>query len=65
MAEAYGAPQPRHLPRLILRLAAPCPTSFAFDPSMRVSNAKAKTELGWSPKYSSYREGIRVGLCNE
>ena len=31
-----------------------------FDASMRVSNAKAKAELGWSPKYPSYREGIAV-----
>lgn len=48
MAEAYGTPRPRTLPPWILRLAAPYVTSLAFNTSMRVSNAKAKAELGWS-----------------
>jgi nucleoside-diphosphate-sugar epimerase len=61
MAEAYGAPRPRNLPRWVLRLAAPYITSFAFDTSMRVSNAKAKVELGWSPKSPTYREGVSSG----
>jgi hypothetical protein len=26
-----------------------------------VSNAKAKAELGWSPKYPTYREGVSSG----
>jgi nucleoside-diphosphate-sugar epimerase len=26
------------------------------------SNAKAKRELGWEPKYPSWREGFRTGL---
>ena len=26
--------------------------------SMRVSNAKARRELGWAPAVSTYREGI-------
>jgi hypothetical protein len=26
------------------------------------SNAKAKRELGWSPRYPSYREGFTLGL---
>ena len=65
MAKAFGAPPPRSLPKWVLRLVAPYVTSFAFDTSMRVSNAKAKTELGWSPKYSTYREGIQAGICNE
>jgi nucleoside-diphosphate-sugar epimerase len=58
MADAFGAPPPRNVPRWLVRLAAPYVTSFAFDTSMRVSNAKAKAELGWSPKYPSYREGL-------
>jgi hypothetical protein len=30
----------------------------------RVSNAKAKAELGWLPKYPSYREGLRACLAD-
>ncbi|MDQ1725483.1 MAG: hypothetical protein QOG52_2511, partial [Frankiaceae bacterium] len=26
------------------------------------SNAKATRELGWTPRYASYREGFRDGL---
>jgi hypothetical protein len=26
------------------------------------SNAKARRELGWAPRYRSYREGFRRGL---
>ena len=26
------------------------------------SNAKAKRELGWQPRYASWREGFRSGL---
>jgi nucleoside-diphosphate-sugar epimerase len=58
MAQELGTPPPRNLPRWVLRLVAPYVTSFAFDTSMRVSNAKAKHELGWSPKYPTYQEGI-------
>jgi hypothetical protein len=27
------------------------------------SNAKAKRELGWEPRYASWREGFRHGLA--
>jgi hypothetical protein len=30
----------------------------------RVSNAKAKAELGWLPKYPTYREGLRACLAD-
>jgi nucleoside-diphosphate-sugar epimerase len=58
MATALGSRPPHHLPRWLFRLVAPYPTTFAVDTSMRVSNAKAKRELGWMPRYRSYHEGI-------
>jgi nucleoside-diphosphate-sugar epimerase len=33
-------------------------TTIAADTSMIVANAKAKAELGWKPKFPTYREGI-------
>jgi nucleoside-diphosphate-sugar epimerase len=33
--------------------------------SKRVSNARAKAELGWRPAYPSYREGLRAVLADE
>jgi nucleoside-diphosphate-sugar epimerase len=34
--------------------------SFAVDTSMRVSNAKAKAELGWHPRFPGHHQGIRA-----
>ena len=37
---------------------------FYLD-SKRVSNARAKAELGWRPRYPSYREGLEAILASE
>jgi nucleoside-diphosphate-sugar epimerase len=29
------------------------------------SNEKARRELGWEPRYRSWREGFRIGLDSE
>jgi nucleoside-diphosphate-sugar epimerase len=36
-----------------------------YAESKRVSNARAKAELGWRPAYPSYREGLRAVLAAE
>ena len=56
MAAAYGTPRPPRLPAWLFRLAAPYVASFAVDTSMRVTNARAKRELGWRPAYLPYVE---------
>lgn len=56
-------------------LGAPVPPDIAFDAAgltgmaasfyaenKRVSNARAKAELGWRPRYPSYREGLHAIL---
>jgi nucleoside-diphosphate-sugar epimerase len=58
MAAAFGAPPPRHLPRWLLHLLTPYVAMVMVDTSIRASNAKAKTELGWQPRFRNYREGI-------
>jgi nucleoside-diphosphate-sugar epimerase len=56
VAEAVGAPPPLAVPRWALRLA---PFVYTMMTSaMRVSNDKAKRELGWAPSYPTYRQGI-------
>ena len=60
MAAHFGAPPPRRLPRWIMRLVAPYLARVAIDTSMRVSNDKAKTELGWQPRFKTYVEGVAV-----
>lgn len=57
-ARAAGTRPPRALPGWMIRLTAPYFASLMIDTSLRVSNAKAKAELGWSPALPSYREGL-------
>jgi nucleoside-diphosphate-sugar epimerase len=57
LAEACSTLRPLAVPRWIFRSA---PYAYAMLTStLRVSNAKAKRELGWAPSVSTYREGIR------
>jgi nucleoside-diphosphate-sugar epimerase len=60
VAAAVGAPPPRHVPVWLGRLlAGPLAVSMMVD-ARGSSNAKAKRELGWQPRYSSWREGFGV-----
>jgi nucleoside-diphosphate-sugar epimerase len=58
LAEAYRTPRPLELPRWVLRLVAPY-LDFMMTTTLRVSNAKAKRELGWAPSLPTHRDGIR------
>jgi nucleoside-diphosphate-sugar epimerase len=57
-AAEFGARRPRRLPTWLFR-AIPYLHAI-MTTSMRVSNAKAKRELGWTPAVSTYRDGIRL-----
>ena len=61
-AQALGARRPRRVPTFLARLAAG-PFAAAFATQLRgASNAKAKRELGWEPRYPSWRGGFREAL---
>jgi nucleoside-diphosphate-sugar epimerase len=62
IAEARHAPKPLVLPGGLLKIVAPYGGVVLAEVSMRVSNAKAKRELGWAPRYPSFREGIFSGV---
>lgn len=57
LAEAFGTPPPLELPRWILRLAVPY-LALVMTSTLRVSNARARHELGWIPSIPTYRDGI-------
>jgi 2-alkyl-3-oxoalkanoate reductase len=62
LAEAIGAKPPRHVPVWLGRLAIG-EVGVSWMTRIRgASNAKAKRELGWTPRYPSWREGFRMGL---
>jgi nucleoside-diphosphate-sugar epimerase len=56
LAAELGARRPRRVPTWLLRAIPYLHTIMTT--SMRVSNAKAKRELGWSPAVSTYRQGV-------
>jgi nucleoside-diphosphate-sugar epimerase len=58
MAEGLHTHRPLHVPRVVYRIVAPFVASF-IGASLRLSNAKAKRELGWSPEFPTYLDGIR------
>jgi nucleoside-diphosphate-sugar epimerase len=58
LAEALGAKPPRHVPRWLARLFAGGAAVMMGTESRGASNAKAKRELGWTPRYPSWRQGF-------
>lgn len=61
-AQAVAAKRPLKVPKLIARLIAG-EEAVAFATTLRgASNAKAKRELGWRPRWASWREGFRQAL---
>lgn len=59
LAEAFGTPRPLELPRWALRLVAPY-LAFMMTSTLRVSNARARRELDWTPSTPTYRDGIQL-----
>ena len=62
LARVIGAKPPMRVPAWLVR-----PLLGGYGVAMMTeirgsSNAKAKRELGWTPRYASWREGFRTGL---
>jgi 2-alkyl-3-oxoalkanoate reductase len=62
LAEAVGAKPPRRVPVWLGRLAAGDVGVSMMTRIRGTSNAKARRELGFVPRYPSYREGFARGL---
>jgi nucleoside-diphosphate-sugar epimerase len=58
LASQLGAKPPMRLPRWVARLAAGEATVMMMTETRGVSNAKAKRELGWEPRHSSWTQGF-------
>ena len=57
-AAAFGAKPPRHVPRWVGRLVAGEAATVMMTDVRGASNAKAKRDLGWTPRHPSWREGF-------
>jgi 2-alkyl-3-oxoalkanoate reductase len=62
-AEAVGAKPPRRVPVWLANLVAGRETVGMATTLRGASNAKAKRELGWEPRYASWRRGFHEGLA--
>lgn len=61
-AESIGAKPPRRVPAFLARLIAGREAAGIATELRGADNAKAKRELGWEPKYASWRQGFAEGL---
>lgn len=57
VATTFGTPPPPRVPGWMLRLA---PYASAANSTIRLSNRRAKEELGWTLTAPNYREGLRL-----
>jgi nucleoside-diphosphate-sugar epimerase len=62
LARALDAKPPRRVPRWLGRLVAGETATVMMTEVKGASNAKAKRELGWRPRYASWRQGFAQGL---
>ena len=61
LARQIGAKPPRHVPRWVGRIAGGEVGVLMMTEIRGATNAKAKRELGWKPRYPSWRLGFREG----
>ena len=64
-AELLGAPVPLKVPGFVARLAAGPYGRFVMTRQRSAANGKARRQLGWSPRFSSWRDGFRADLVTE
>jgi nucleoside-diphosphate-sugar epimerase len=60
LAEILGAKPPRRVPAWLGRLLAGEFVVAQMTSSRGYSNERTKKELGWEPRYASWREGFRA-----
>jgi nucleoside-diphosphate-sugar epimerase len=58
LADALGAKPPRHVPVWLARLLGGEAVVIIGTQAQGASNAKAKRELEWTPRYPSWRQGF-------
>jgi nucleoside-diphosphate-sugar epimerase len=64
LASAIGAKPPRHVPAWLGRMLIGEHGLVMMNKVRGASNAKARRELGWQPRFPSWREGFLRGLAD-
>ncbi|WP_426517588.1 NAD-dependent epimerase/dehydratase family protein [Diaminobutyricibacter sp. McL0618] len=63
LAQSAGAKPPMHVPTWLARPLAGDVAVIMMTEGRGFSNAKARRELAWVPRYPSWRQGFREGLA--
>jgi nucleoside-diphosphate-sugar epimerase len=63
LAASAGAKRPMRVPKWLARLLAGDVVVTMMTEGRGFSNAKAKRELGWEPRYHSWRQGFKEWLA--
>jgi nucleoside-diphosphate-sugar epimerase len=63
LAACAGAKRPMRVPKWLARLLAGEQAVVMMTEGRGFSNAKAKRELGWEPRYPSWRQGFKEELA--
>ena len=58
LAKIFNAKKIVTIPKFILRMVMGKPIFSTLTMNTKVSNKLIKQELGWKPKYPTYREGL-------
>ncbi len=62
-AELLGARRPFKVPRFMGRLGGGSYAVYLMTQQRGASNAKAREQLGWQPRYASWRDGFHAELA--
>ncbi len=65
LAQALGAKPPRRFPTWLARLLAGEAVTVMSTEARGASNAKAKRELGWTPRYPTWRTGFFIAYASK
>lgn len=66
-SNALDLPDPARLPSWLIRSVAPFRAHLITATAMKVSNARARSELGWQPRFANYHEALEFesGLATQ
>ena len=64
VADLVGARPPRHVPESLVRMGAGKFLAYLMCEQPAVSNQRARTELGWAPRYPDWHEGFAAAFAD-
>ena len=62
VADLLGAKPPRRVPEAVARVGAGKFLAYLMCDQPAVSNQRARAELGWTPRYPDWHEGLPTVL---